>query len=117
MDDFQLLIDLHKDQLRQGPGSDSSTDLALALGGVDSEAPLKVADIGCGTGASTLRLAQQLNAQIAAVDFLPEFLDKLEARAKQLGVSDKITTLCNAMENLPYRHYYSYGVYICRKLA
>lgn len=103
MDDLELLIDLHKDQHRQGPGSDASTDLALALGGVDSKASLKVVDIGCGTGASTLRLAQQLNAQITAVDFLPEFLEKLEARAGQLGLSEKITTLCNSMENLPFQ--------------
>jgi ubiquinone/menaquinone biosynthesis C-methylase UbiE len=60
---------------------------------VDRTAPLKVADIGCGTGASTLVLAQLLNARITAVDFLQDFLDVLEEKAESMGVADRISTL------------------------
>jgi len=63
MDDFRLLIDLHKEGMRQGPGGDAQTELALELARIDRKAPLKLADIGCGTGASTLLLAKHLNAQ------------------------------------------------------
>lgn len=102
MDDFQLLIDLHKPNERQGPGGDTETKLAMWLAGLDRSMPLNIADIGCGTGASTILLAQELDATITAVDFLPEFLDELEARATLNGVVDRITTLSCSMEELPF---------------
>ena len=75
MDDYKLLIDLHKQGHRQGPGGDAETELALNLAMIDRDAPLKIADIGCGTGASTLLLAQLLKkSHITAVDFLQDFL-------------------------------------------
>ncbi|MEA5416409.1 class I SAM-dependent methyltransferase [Synechococcus sp. BA-132 BA5] len=95
------LIDLHRDGLRQGPGGDAETELALQLAGVDRTVPLKVADIGCGTGASSLLLARLLrNARITAVDLLPDFLDVLRSRARQLeelelDVLWSEGTLCN----------------------
>lgn len=102
MDDFQLLIDLHKDADRQGPGGDAETERALDLGRIDRTAPLKIADIGCGTGASTLVLAHRLNARITAVDFLQEFLDVLAFSAEKKGLSEKISTLCCSMDDLPF---------------
>ena len=75
MMDFELLIDLHKDGIRQGPGSEYHTRLALQLSGLDGRSEqLNIADIGCGTGASALVLASTLNAEIKAVDLFPEFL-------------------------------------------
>ncbi len=102
MDDYTLLIDLHQSGDRQGPGSDAATEMALNLAQLDPAAPLKIADLGCGTGASTLVLAQRLNAQITAVDFLPEFLEILEQHAQQQGVAEKITTLAASMDDLPF---------------
>jgi ubiquinone/menaquinone biosynthesis C-methylase UbiE len=101
--ELQLLIDLHKNAHRQGPGGAIETIKALNLARIDRSAQLKIADIGCGTGASTLLLAQHLkNAQIIAVDFLPEFLEVLEKKAKVLGVSDRIATLACSMDDLPF---------------
>lgn len=102
MDDYQLLIDLHKHQERQGPGSDRTTEQALGLTGLDPHQPLKVADIGCGTGAASLLLAQRLNAQITAVDFLSDFLQVLGDRSEALGLQDRIMPLCASMEALPF---------------
>lgn len=102
MDELQLLIDLHKHAQRQGPGADAETLRALDLTRLDRTTPLKIADIGCGTGASTLMLAQHLNAEITAVDFLQEFLDILNDRAASLELQDKITPLCCSMDNLPF---------------
>lgn len=100
--DYKLLIDLHKQGYRQGPGGDAETEQALNLAMIDRSAPLKVADIGCGTGASTLLLARLLNAQITAVDFLQDFLDVLNERAESAGVADRISTLACSMDNLPF---------------
>jgi ubiquinone/menaquinone biosynthesis C-methylase UbiE len=102
VEDYQLLIDLHKSANRQGPGGDAATEKALSLAMIDRTAPLKIADIGCGTGASTLLLARLLKAQITAVDFLQDFLEVLEGRAENMGLSEKITTLFCSMDNLPF---------------
>ena len=82
MNDFQLLIDLHKRAKRQGPGGDSETRKSIALAMLGASEPLKIADIGCGTGASTMLLAHDLNAQVTAVDFLSDFIDVLKIRAE-----------------------------------
>ena len=91
MDHFRLLVDLHKDGHRQGPGGDAETELALNLAGVDRHAPLRIADVGCGTGASAILLARLLNAHITAVDFIEDFLDVLRERAGRAGVADRIS--------------------------
>ena len=102
MDDLQLLIDLHKDGIRQGPGGDAQTRLAVALSGLEGRKDLKIADIGCGTGASTLVLADRLDAQISAVDFLPDFLAELKTRSAAAGLAGKITPIEASMDALPF---------------
>jgi len=102
LENYQLLIDLHKGANRQGPGGDAASEKALGLAMIDRTEPLKIADIGCGTGASTLLLARLLEAEITAVDFFQDFLDVLEVRAEGLGLSEKIIPLCCSMDNLPF---------------
>ena len=102
MDHLQLLVDLHKDAARQGPGGESQTRMSIALSGLSTAKNLTIADIGCGSGASTLVLAQHLDAHITAVDFIPEFLAKLEADAVGAGVADRIRTLVASMDTLPF---------------
>lgn len=99
MDEFQLLIDLHKGASRQGPGGNAETEKTIDLAYIDRSLPLKIADIGCGTGSSTLILARLLNAKITAVDFLQDFLSVLEIRAQREGVAEKITSLCTSMDD------------------
>ncbi|GJL71481.1 MAG: methyltransferase type 11 [Nitrosomonas sp.] len=100
----ELLIDLHKGNARQGPGGDEQTKLALNLAGLSNASqPLQAADIGCGTGHSTLVLAEQLNATITAVDLFSDFLDVLTADAEKRGLADKITTLACSMNDLPLK--------------
>ncbi len=102
MDNLELLIDLHMDAVRQGPGGDGETRLAITLSGLRGAAHLKIADVGCGTGASALVLAEELDAHITAVDLVPEFLTKLEEAADRAGIADRITTLAKSMDALPF---------------
>ncbi|MCP4858660.1 MAG: class I SAM-dependent methyltransferase [Fuerstiella sp.] len=100
---FALMVDLHRDGIRQGPGSDDETMRALELTRLDRTAELEVADIGCGTGASTLVLASALrNASITAVDLFPEFLEILMERASAAGCAEQIQSVAESMESLPF---------------
>lgn len=102
MDELEILIDLHKSGARQGPGGDHETRVAIELAGLDRSRPLKIADIGCGTGASTLVLARELDAHITAVDLFPDFLGVLQATADREGLKDKIEPLACSMDALPF---------------
>jgi len=99
---LQLIIDLHRHADRQGPGGEAETQQALTLAGLDRSRPLTIADIGCGTGASTIQLAKMLDATITAVDFLPVFLDELQTKAKNQGLADRISVLNGSMDALPF---------------
>jgi len=102
MEDLQLIIDLHKRAKRQGPGGAEETHKAIDLAMLNPSTQLKIADIGCGTGASTMLLARLLNAQITAVDFLPEFIEVLKTTANNEGLTEKINPLVCSMDNLPF---------------
>lgn len=102
MDDLSLLADLHRDGPRQGPGGVEETRLAIRLSGLRAGQHLRIADLGCGTGASTLVLAEDLEAEVVAVDFLPDFLTPLEAEARARNLSHRITTHAASMEALTF---------------
>lgn len=102
MDELELLVNLHLPQRRQGPGGPAQTTRAIELAGIASRPNLKVADIGCGTGASTLQLARQLDTQVTAVDFLPAFIEELKVRAAAENLAGKINSLCCSMDDLPF---------------
>lgn len=102
MENLELIIDLHRRAQRQGPGSVEMTEQAIELAGLDRQTPLKIADIGCGTGASAILLAKQLNAQVTAVDFLPDFIEVLKENAAKGGVDNQINPLVCSMDALPF---------------
>mgnify|MGYP000356443659 CR=1 FL=1 len=101
MDNLNLIIDLHRDADRQGPGGDGETGRAIDLAGLAGAGDLNIADIGCGTGAASFALARELDCTITAIDFLPEFLQELDMRAEQHGLGDRVTTLQASMDALP----------------
>jgi len=99
---LKLLTNLHLNNKRQGPGSDTAFKQALSLSRIDVEAEIQIADIGCGTGSATIPLLKATNAHVTAVDFLPAFLDKLKKQAETQGVVDRLTTLSADMSDLPF---------------
>lgn len=102
MDEMELMMHLHLNNERQGPGSETTTLLALQLAQVDRNRSYKIADIGCGTGAQTLTLAQSLQGEILAVDLFPEFLTKLEERLQSQTLTASVTPICASMDQLPF---------------
>lgn len=102
MTELELIIDLHKNSERQGPGSENDTLKALEFLNLSTDQKIKVADIGCGSGGQTITLAKNLNGQITAIDLFPEFLDELNEKSQKLGLTDKIVTLEKSMDDLPF---------------
>lgn len=49
--------------------------------------PLRVADLGCGKGAVSVRLASALGCRCLGIDGIPEFVDFAEAKAAEGGVA------------------------------
>lgn len=81
---------------RLGPGEDKLTremlDLALGKLPKDSPRPPRILDLGCGNGAQTMVLARHTDGVILALDNHRPFLDELERRAREAGLSHKVET-------------------------
>jgi ubiquinone/menaquinone biosynthesis C-methylase UbiE len=96
---IRALIELHRGLERQGPGD---TDYSKYIISQIPELPTnpRIADIGCGTGAGTLFLADKFKSKVRAVDFSRVFLDELEDRSKQQGLEYLVETIECDMGNI-----------------
>lgn len=104
MELLELLTLFHKDAERQGPGSDETTRKAFSfVPPLPTDAT--ILDLGCGTGASTMILAEEtvsINAEIRAVDLLPDFLGVLHEKILARKLIRRVRPENFSMENLPY---------------
>ncbi|WP_029896360.1 SAM-dependent methyltransferase [Desulfohalovibrio reitneri] len=102
----EFFRELHTGLPRQGPGDDASTRKALSM---LEELPreCRAVDMGCGPGAQTLVLAQELEGAVTAVDVHRPFLQELAERAERAGLSDRIDVVCGDMArpDLPRRSF------------
>lgn len=99
--DFELIGEYFSNIGRQGPGGYDQTIKALNF--VDGlSAHSKIADLGCGTGAQTMILAQYTSAHIVALDLFPLFIEKLRSRVESIGIGNRIETIVGSMDDLPF---------------
>lgn len=98
MNDFNLIFD---ELLRWGPGSHNDTLKALSK---VPNTPRTVLDIGCGKGASTCILAQNLDASITAIDTNKSALTFLSNEVMSLSKTATVYTICGSMEQLPFHN-------------
>lgn len=95
------LINLHRGLDRQGPGdADFSRQILRNLPALPAKP--RIADLGCGSGAGALLLAQYYQCNVMAVDFSSVFIEELRIRAKQAGLEDLITPIHGDMGKLDW---------------
>jgi Methylase involved in ubiquinone/menaquinone biosynthesis len=100
--DMKLIFDFFSGMKRQGPGGDEETKLALSfINGLSKSS--KIVDIGCGTGAQTLVLAQNTESKIIASDISPEMIEGVKAKIDQYHLEEKVETQIASMDNLPFK--------------
>ena len=101
--ELELIVDLHLRNPRQGPGGPPQTAQAIALTGLDADTPLRIADIGCGTGASTIQLAQHFTqAHTIAIDAMPLFVKQGRERVDSNNLSSRVEVREGQMESLGF---------------
>ncbi len=96
---IQALIKLHLGLERQGPGDENVSNHLISRINELPENP-RIADIGCGTGAGALFLAERFKTRVRAVDLSQEFLNELTSRAKKRGLEHLIEPIAGDMGNL-----------------
>ena len=99
--DFSLIADFFKRVERQGPGGEHETRLAASLI-PDFRRKIRIADIGCGLGSQTMVLAEEYDADIDAVDLLPEMTEGLRKRIEEKGLGGRIRPVLASMDALPF---------------
>jgi ubiquinone/menaquinone biosynthesis C-methylase UbiE len=101
--DFSLINEFFTELERQGPGSSEETIRALSF--IDNLSnKTKIADLGCGTGAQTMVLAQNTEATITALDLYAGSIDKLNVIAGKLGLQNRVKGIVGSMDNLPFQN-------------
>jgi len=95
------LIALHQGLDRQGPGDAEFTRHLLRQLPALPPNP-RIADLGCGSGAAALLLAEHYQATVKAVDFSSEFIENLTVRAKRAGLEPLIMPIVGDMANLDW---------------
>ncbi len=78
---------------RQGPGAPEVTRALFDELRAELPAVARVADMGCGSGAAGLVLAEA-GAEVIGVDVHRPFLASFERRAAERGVADRVRTRC-----------------------
>jgi serine/threonine-protein kinase HipA len=101
LDPFEALIRLFRDLPRKGPGTTASTLQALEACRPLPQEPA-VLDLGCGSGASSLVLAQALGVQVTAIDACAPFLEELKQRAREQGLNELVRPVCKDIGHLDF---------------
>ncbi len=100
--DLKVIYEYFSNVERQGPGSPEIT--IKALGFIEGlTAKSKVADIGCGTGGSTIILAQNIPCKVTGIELWPDYIMQFKQNAQNKNLQHKMTGKVGNMKNLPFR--------------
>ncbi len=97
---WELFFAVYEALPRQGPGSRACAAQALALCGPQPPRP-QVLDLGCGSGAQTLHLAELTDARVLAIDNHAPFVTTLQGQLGPRGLAGRVTALVGDMAAPP----------------
>lgn len=86
---WEVFFDVYEALPRQGPGNRASAERALGMCR-DLPAAPDVLDLGCGTGAQTLYLAELTGGSILAIDSHEPAIERLAAQVRESGLADRV---------------------------
>jgi ubiquinone/menaquinone biosynthesis C-methylase UbiE len=96
-----VFLEIYSDHQREGPGSPQSTQKAYSLITNLPDHP-KILDVGCGSGAQTLQLAEISAGEITAVDNHRPFIARLDVKVQQKGLAKRVIPTVADMNQLPF---------------
>ncbi|MBT8494933.1 MAG: class I SAM-dependent methyltransferase, partial [Deltaproteobacteria bacterium] len=96
---WELFFELFESLPRQGPGNRSCTERALAICVELPNSP-DIVDLGCGSGAGSLHLAELTRGSIVAIDSHGRSIERLQQIAKDRGLEDRIRAQVGDMSSL-----------------
>ena len=100
-DYMQLFLELFVEMERQGPGDEQLTQAVMQQVCTGRE-PERILDMGCGTGTASLLISHLCNAQISALDNCQLFLDRLNEKVLNGGLTDRISVINGTMFEPPF---------------
>ncbi len=101
--DVALICEYFSGMDRQGPGSREAT--IKALGFIDNiDVKSKIVDLGCGTGAQTIVLAENTPCSITAIDIYPGFIAKLNENVRKLNLQSRVKGIIGSMDKLEFEN-------------
>jgi SAM-dependent methyltransferase len=96
----EIFFEIHSGLPREGPGCFEATQRAFQMLDL-TEYPV-ILDAGCGPGQQTIDLASLSLGHITALDNHKPYLERVEARAREHGIEDRVTTCLGDMAELPF---------------
>ena len=101
----EIFFEIHRDNPREGPGSFEATRKAYLLLNHLPDNPI-ILDIGCGPGQQTLDLVSLTAGIIYAIDNFEPYLQALQTRVNQKGLSHRVFPQAGDMNALPFEQAY-----------
>ncbi|MCK5881245.1 MAG: methyltransferase domain-containing protein [Sinobacterium sp.] len=98
---IEALVDLHTGLQRQGPGDAAFSKKIISELLANLPESVKALDLGCGTGAATLLLAEQLSGSIQAVDASAAFISTLQENLAHKTCKGEVEASVEDFSQLP----------------
>jgi SAM-dependent methyltransferase len=95
-----IFFEIHQDLPREGPGRDKYTRKAFQML-PEMDRPY-ILDIGCGPGGPTLELARLSNGQVIGLDTHQPYLDRLQGKIDEGGLSDRVKAVNRSMFEIDF---------------